>query len=178
VRLYCLESNRILNFPTQSNLIIFAHGWLLVFHCVLSLLFRTVDGYPLKIEGTNIVAENSSMDSNLVRKVLPKLNYPGLVAAINDIRNSNNASSNSMSEENKTIFADAPDIPLECPLQQQNSEEEDNNNNNISESVLKALHFFLFDVHVVQGCLICPDTGRRFPIKDGIPNMILHEDEV
>ncbi|OEU20598.1 Trm112p-domain-containing protein [Fragilariopsis cylindrus CCMP1102] len=105
----------------------------------------TVDGYPLKIEGTNIVVENSSMDSNLVRKVLPKLNYPALVAAINDIRN---------------------------------EEGEEDNNNNISESVLKALHFFLFDVHVIEGCLICPGTDRRFPIKDGIPNMILHEDEV
>lgn len=141
------------------------------------LLYRTVDGYPLKIEGKNIVVENSSMDSNLVRKVLPKLNYPALVQSINDIRNK--TSSNSMSEENKAIFAEAPYIPSECPLQQQNSEEgEEEDNNNISESVLKALHFFLFDVHVIEGCLICPDTGRRFPIKDGIPNMILHEDEV
>jgi multifunctional methyltransferase subunit TRM112 len=131
----------------------------------------------LKIEGTNIVVENSSMDSNLVRKVLPKLNYPALVAAINDIRN-NTTSSNSMSEENKNLFAEAPDIPSECPQQQQNSEEGEEDKNNIPESVLKALHFFLFDVHVVEGCLICPDTGRRFPIKDGIPNMILHEDEV
>ena len=147
-------------------------------YCYL-LFIRTVDGYPLKIEGTNIVVENSSMDSNLVRKVLPKLNYPALVAAINDIRNGIITSSNSMSEENKSIFANAPDIPLECPQQQQNSEEgEEDNNNNISESVLKALHFFLFDVHVIEGCLICPDTDRRFPIKDGIPNMILHEDEV
>jgi multifunctional methyltransferase subunit TRM112 len=30
----------------------------------------------------------------------------------------------------------------------------------------------------VEGILLCPDTGRKFPIKDGIPNMILHEDEV
>jgi multifunctional methyltransferase subunit TRM112 len=28
------------------------------------------------------------------------------------------------------------------------------------------------------GHLVCPDTGRRFPINDGIPNMILHEDEL
>jgi multifunctional methyltransferase subunit TRM112 len=36
----------------------------------------------------------------------------------------------------------------------------------------------LFDVYLVEGYLICPDTGRRFPVKDGIPNMILHEDEI
>jgi uncharacterized protein YbaR (Trm112 family) len=25
---------------------------------------------------------------------------------------------------------------------------------------------------------VCPDTGRRFNIKMGIPNMILHADEL
>ena len=40
------------------------------------------------------------------------------------------------------------------------------------------LHRVLFDIHVLGGHLVCPDTGRRFPIHDGIPNMILHEDEL
>ncbi|KAH8097158.1 hypothetical protein JL720_37 [Aureococcus anophagefferens] len=33
-------------------------------------------------------------------------------------------------------------------------------------------------VHVVKGALVCPKSGRRFPINNGIPNMLLHEDEV
>jgi multifunctional methyltransferase subunit TRM112 len=33
-------------------------------------------------------------------------------------------------------------------------------------------------VEVVEGCLVCPESGREFPIKDGIPNMLLNEDEV
>ena len=48
----------------------------------------------------------------------------------------------------------------------------------LDESTLKSLHFILFNLHVLEGSLICPDTGRKFPIKDGIPNMILHEDEI
>ena len=47
-----------------------------------------------------------------------------------------------------------------------------------SEDVLRQIHHLLFDVHVKQGNLKCPKTGRKFPIKDGIPNMILHEDEI
>jgi len=122
----------------------------------------TVDGYPLKIEGINIVIEKSSMDVDLVSKVLPKLNYPAFVGAINDLRSS---AQNLISD---TMFAEAPDIPSECPQEGQDT----------TECTMKALHFFLFDIHVIEGFLVCPDTGRRFPIKDGIPNMILHEDEV
>ena len=43
---------------------------------------------------------------------------------------------------------------------------------------LRKVHHLLFEVHVMEGFLVCPDTGRKFPIKDGIPNMLLHEDEV
>jgi uncharacterized protein YbaR (Trm112 family) len=46
------------------------------------------------------------------------------------------------------------------------------------EAFLKLVHKLLLDVHVLEGALICPETGRRFPITAGIPNMLLHEDEV
>ena len=42
----------------------------------------------------------------------------------------------------------------------------------------KTLFLALFEIHIMEGTLICPDTLREFPIKDGIPNMILHEDEL
>lgn len=29
-----------------------------------------------------------------------------------------------------------------------------------------------------EGSLVCPETGRRFPVSKGIPNMLLNEDEV
>ena len=44
--------------------------------------------------------------------------------------------------------------------------------------MLRELHNLLFEIHVQEGSLICPESGRKFPIKDGIPNMLLHEDEV
>lgn len=46
------------------------------------------------------------------------------------------------------------------------------------ESFLRYIHHLLFEVHILEGWLECPETGRKFPIKDGIPNMLLHEDEI
>ena len=46
------------------------------------------------------------------------------------------------------------------------------------EEVLRKVHEALCDVHVVEGCLVCPKSGRRFPINNGIPNLLLHEDEL
>lgn len=45
------------------------------------------------------------------------------------------------------------------------------------EEDLKAIHKALFDIEVITGSLICPESGRKFPISDGIPNMLCNEDE-
>ncbi|CAG9460865.1 unnamed protein product [Pedinophyceae sp. YPF-701] len=46
------------------------------------------------------------------------------------------------------------------------------------EAFLRALHHALLEVHLEEGALICPESGRRFEVKDGVPNMKLAEDEV
>ncbi|XP_054733397.1 multifunctional methyltransferase subunit TRM112-like protein [Anastrepha obliqua] len=46
------------------------------------------------------------------------------------------------------------------------------------EELLKKLHHLLLEIDVLEGQLECPETGRVFPITDGIPNMLLNEDEV
>lgn len=40
------------------------------------------------------------------------------------------------------------------------------------------LHRVLVCLDVVIGSLECPETGRIFPIRDGIPNLLVNEDEV
>ncbi|KAK3284646.1 hypothetical protein CYMTET_7709 [Cymbomonas tetramitiformis] len=45
------------------------------------------------------------------------------------------------------------------------------------EAFLKKFHNALLEVHVEEGVLICPESGRRFAINKGIPNMLLNEDE-
>lgn len=44
--------------------------------------------------------------------------------------------------------------------------------------LLTNLQRLLFDIHVVEGMLVCPLCERHYPIRNGIPNMLLNETEV
>ena len=48
----------------------------------------------------------------------------------------------------------------------------------LDDDLIKQLHHILFEVEVMEGCLVCPESGREFPITRGIPNMLLTEEEV
>jgi multifunctional methyltransferase subunit TRM112 len=45
------------------------------------------------------------------------------------------------------------------------------------EAFLRALYHVLMNVHLVNGMLTCTETGREFPVTDGIVNMMLEESE-
>ena len=42
---------------------------------------------------------------------------------------------------------------------------------------LRAFHHALLEVTLQEGALVCPATGRRFPVEAGIPNMLLEAGE-
>jgi multifunctional methyltransferase subunit TRM112 len=46
------------------------------------------------------------------------------------------------------------------------------------EEFLKKVHHLLIEIDVIEGELVCPETGRVFPINNGIPNMLIGEHEV
>ena len=46
------------------------------------------------------------------------------------------------------------------------------------ETFLKKLHHILLEVRLIEGALVCPESGRKFPVKNSIPNMLINEDEV
>jgi multifunctional methyltransferase subunit TRM112 len=48
---------------------------------------------------------------------------------------------------------------------------------NTSEQKSVLLYSFL-QVEVINGELVCPESGRKFAINKGIPNMLLNEDEL
>jgi multifunctional methyltransferase subunit TRM112 len=112
---------------------------------------RTQTGYPLKIEADYVTVEESPFNPEMIRKMLPRLNYAAIVQANREL----------------SIKTEEPlaDLPEKLP-------------SDIDEPLLHDLHRVLFDVHLVEGFLVCPSTGRRFPVKDSIPNMLLHEDEI
>ena len=119
---------------------------------------RTDKGYPLTIEPAEVLIEESPVDANLIKNLLPKLDYNVLVQAAQQL----------VAGVPSTAASKVPDLPTEPPTEEALDTE---------ETLLK-LHRVLMDIHLIDGHLICPDTGRRFPVKKGIPNMILHEDEV
>ncbi|GFQ02437.1 multifunctional methyltransferase subunit trm112-like protein at1g78190 [Phtheirospermum japonicum] len=47
-----------------------------------------------------------------------------------------------------------------------------------SAEFLRKFHHALVELHLEEGALVCPETGRKFPVNKGIPNLLLHEDEV
>ncbi|KAJ3114159.1 hypothetical protein HDU96_002503 [Phlyctochytrium bullatum] len=48
----------------------------------------------------------------------------------------------------------------------------------LDDMELRRLHKVLLEVEVKSGRMVCPNCGHIFPIKDGIPNMLLQENEV
>jgi multifunctional methyltransferase subunit TRM112 len=47
-----------------------------------------------------------------------------------------------------------------------------------NNETLKYIHHVLFENLIVKGSLICPNCSRAYHIDDGIPNMILGDDEI
>lgn len=83
---------------------------------------------------------------DFLRHIYPKLDWPALVAA-----------------------AEALNLPGLPPTVDPAQLEGD-------DTFLAAFHHVLLEVHVEEGALVCPETGHRFPITQGIPNMLLDED--
>ena len=129
----------------------------------------TDKGYPLIIEADEVVVEKSPLDTDLLLKLIPKLNYSVILGAVKQLSESTTTATCATSGGAPLEFR-LPDLPPELV------HDTDELRNDVQ--LLANLHTVLMDVHVMEGNLSCPDTGRKFPIKEGIPNMILHEDEV
>lgn len=127
----------------------------------------TDKGYPLCIEPSKIEYEESPVDTEFVRALLPKINYEALLFGIRQI------APVCVSEKIDVV----PELPDSIDTMLGGDDGVDGGGDS-DEAFLRQIHTVLFDLHVVEGHLVCPDTGRRFPISMGIPNMILHEDEI
>ena len=114
------------------------------------------NGYPLIIEVSeedDAVEEiPSSFDREQIKILAEKIDWKCLLSAARNL------------DFPMQIFEGFEDTPTESMLS--------------SDSFLMSVHKLLFDIHVKNGNLVCPESGRKFPIRDGIPNMLLHEDEL
>ncbi|XP_034255538.1 multifunctional methyltransferase subunit TRM112-like protein [Thrips palmi] len=105
-------------------------------------------GYPLRLNATDIKVVDVDFNSEFVSRMIPKINYSALYEAAQSIGHHNGL----------------PDAVAD-----------DYEHN---DDFLKAVHHVLLEVDVVSGDLECPESGRKFPITRGIPNMLVNENEV
>lgn len=118
----------------------------------------TEKGYPLQIEATKVEYDESPCDAEFIKTLMTKIDYECLRSAITQL--------SPICATDLASDLTLPELPDSLPPV------------GYEESLLQSLHTILMDIHVVEGHLICPDTGRKFNITMGIPNMILHEDEI
>nr|SVE70836.1 EOG090X0LTV [Daphnia similis]SVE71467.1 EOG090X0LTV [Daphnia similis]SVE72100.1 EOG090X0LTV [Daphnia similis] len=105
-------------------------------------------GYPLGIVAKEIKVNEVEFNPEFISRMIQKVDWPALCKAA----------------ENLGHIDDLPSAVVD-----------DYENN---EEFLKKAHHFLMEIEVINGDLICPETGRKFPVTDGIPNMLANEDEV
>jgi len=114
-----------------------------------SKMIRNVQvGYPLKLTATEVKNVTQEFQPTLVSKVLPRVNWSALLEAA------------------QSLGRDSMLPPTVAEDYEKNDE------------FLKKAHHALFEIEVVTGELECPETGRKFQIQNGIPNMLVNEDEV
>ncbi|XP_046736381.1 multifunctional methyltransferase subunit TRM112-like protein isoform X1 [Diprion similis] len=105
-------------------------------------------GYPLAIVAKDIKVSEVDFNSEFIARIIPKLDWVTLWKAAESIGH--------VGELPQTLVEDFEE----------------------NEDFLKKVHHILLEVEVINGDLLCPESGRKFPINDGIPNMLLNEDEV
>ncbi|KAG5677042.1 hypothetical protein PVAND_006827 [Polypedilum vanderplanki] len=122
---------------------------LLTYNFLTSKCIKKVKvGYPLKLNIMEQKVESTNFNPEFIQRVLPRLDWSAIKIAADSVG--------------------CQGFPDEINLETSTNDTE----------LLQKLHHLLLEIEVVTGSLICPETNRIFPITNGIPNMLLNEDEV
>jgi uncharacterized protein YbaR (Trm112 family) len=171
-------------------------------------MFRVDNGYPLAIENITLVQyEETEFKESFVLKMLGKLDLGTILSAWQqlapfckqDVEDLPEGRLVELPATESELRAQIGLMPMKVVVDSTAaglkggdeklagmSKDEDGNGNGDDDKIneelrmetLKTLHSILLDIHVMEGELKCPATQRIFPIRGGIPNMILHADEI
>ncbi|XP_078488379.1 multifunctional methyltransferase subunit TRM112-like protein [Ciona intestinalis] len=121
----------------------------LITHNMLTSHVKGVkNGYPLVIKAEDIKEQETDFNPDFISRMITRIEWPALTKAME-------------------MIGHTDQLPEEVP-----KDYETNND------FLKQAHHALMEIEVITGSLTCPESGREFPIANGIPNMLLNEDEV
>ncbi|CAM9716850.1 unnamed protein product [Choristocarpus tenellus] len=118
----------------------------LITHNMLKSNIRQVQGYPLGIEVVKVVSQELEFDKDFVFNMLGKLEW-------------------SVFREAAVTLGAGDNLPEKVDEELRSD-----------DAFLQKVHHALLEVHLIEGELVCPETGRKFPVREGVPNMLLHED--
>jgi len=110
-----------------------------------------VAGYPLKISASSAILEDTEVNMAMLESVWDRLNWDCLTAACGTL----------------TSLLGEGDVIPEPISETKPSIDELHNDEGLAENYWR----WIMCVHVLEGALVCPGTGREFAIKEGIPNM-------
>ncbi|GLC43819.1 hypothetical protein PLESTB_000911300 [Pleodorina starrii] len=120
----------------------------LLTHNMLSCHIKGVrNGYPFLIEVGKVSEHEADFDPDFLKHIFPRINWPAFLQGA----------------EAMGCREGLPEAPTEAAL--------------TDEQFQKKFHHALLEVTLEEGSLVCPETGRKFPVSKGIPNMLLNEDE-
>lgn len=117
-------------------------------------------GYPLALQSPTYSVEPTETNIEMLLNTWNRIDWGCLSGAAAAIAKGEAAT-------DEDVLPEA--LPAEKPTSAELESEEE---------LAETLWTWLMCVHITTGQLTCPGTGRVFAIKDAIPNMILHEDEV
>lgn len=106
-----------------------------------------VSGYPLALTIKDMEVDETEPHEEFIRRTLPSLNWAGVKVAANAVG-----------------FSGLPDA-FDASVHLEDKD------------FVRVIHKLLLDIHVLDGTLTCPETGREYPIREGIPRMNISEAE-
>ena len=126
----------------------------------------TKNGYPLAIEVEKMEETESEFNADFTARMVAKIDYAALLSTLSSVR----------ADSTRLLACGHCSRVMRSPRAQLKVESTLPNtvptNFAEDEAFLLALHHVLMEIEIVDGQLVCPETAKKFPIKDGIPSML------
>lgn len=144
----------------------------------------TRNGFPLAIEVEKMEVVEAEFNADFCARMIEKLEWAALVATVASVRAGAAAAQFAIlrairSLQPRACTAAQPHRRSRATLRAAQLKLEKGElppavpeDYATNEEFLKALHHVLLEVEIVEGVLVCPETDKRFPIKEGIPSML------
>ena len=132
----------------------------------------TRNGYPLGIEVEKMEEVEAEFNSEFTARMVEKLDYAALLKTLANVSCCLSGQLQSdcchlRMPEGLSPSSMRAQLSVETTLPEAVPEEYAEN-----EAFLTALHHAIMEIEILEGNLVCPETDKRFPIKDGIPSML------